>query len=343
MASPTVSHPIEAGNSGGATKSPTPWYLWPNLLCLDAPVIAVLWFFLLAKCHRLYLEPSVPWVLGFAVWCIYVADRWLDVLREEQLTPRHDFQRSRGGLLLRLAAVVGGLVGLWLSVSEMPQALFFTGLFLVALVGFYFLLIQIPFRRDPLLGVCGVCGGLAVGMLLSGNFTVEGFRGIAGFLPFIVIPLLVAALPLTRLGLKEMAAGLLFAMGTFLPAYFHHRLGIAMLVSPVTFLFAGLCMLNCVAVGIREEGGTLARGSTLLDPLLLALLAAASCWVAWSLGRPEARLNLVPEIPVALCIGASAALLLFLHLAAGMISKNAHRVLVDAALLTPLAALPFLG
>ena len=70
-----------------------PWYLWPNLLGLDAPAVAVLWCWFYADVQSTGLPWYVPAVLGGAVWCIYVSDRLLDVgyLRSERavFTPRH--------------------------------------------------------------------------------------------------------------------------------------------------------------------------------------------------------------------------------------------------------------
>jgi len=57
-----------------------PW-LWPNVVSLDAPAIAVLWQLLLARGLRVQLNPVEPLVLALAVWSVYVSDRILDALR----------------------------------------------------------------------------------------------------------------------------------------------------------------------------------------------------------------------------------------------------------------------
>ena len=56
-------------------------WLWPNLLSLDAPVVALLWQILFARCFhaRVELLPSILLVL--AVWLIYAADRTIDAWR----------------------------------------------------------------------------------------------------------------------------------------------------------------------------------------------------------------------------------------------------------------------
>ena len=72
--------------------SPRLW-LWPNLLSLDAPLVAVLWQTLFLRC----LGAPVRWLpallLFLTVWLIYVADRLLDARTGWTKTPRHEFYR----------------------------------------------------------------------------------------------------------------------------------------------------------------------------------------------------------------------------------------------------------
>ena len=55
-----------------------PIWLWPNVLSVDAPFVAVLWQILLAQIVRIQLGWAEPLVLFLAVWTIYIADRILD-------------------------------------------------------------------------------------------------------------------------------------------------------------------------------------------------------------------------------------------------------------------------
>jgi hypothetical protein len=67
------------------------FWLWPNLLSLDAPLVAVLWQTLFLRC----LGAPVRWLpallLFLTVWLIYVADRLLDARNGAVTTPRHRF------------------------------------------------------------------------------------------------------------------------------------------------------------------------------------------------------------------------------------------------------------
>ena len=55
-----------------------PLWLWPNLLSLDAPLVAVLWQSFLAYRFSLPLRLSGCLALGLTVWSIYLLDRLLD-------------------------------------------------------------------------------------------------------------------------------------------------------------------------------------------------------------------------------------------------------------------------
>ncbi|MEM0967886.1 MAG: hypothetical protein AAGJ31_00925 [Verrucomicrobiota bacterium] len=100
-----------------------PWWLWPNVLSLDAPVVAVVWLWAMG---RTWGDP-VPWLvlslLAAAVWCIYTADRLLDGRRLRPEVPhsrRHAFSRKWSRELTGVVGVLaagGGLLALW----QIPQ------------------------------------------------------------------------------------------------------------------------------------------------------------------------------------------------------------------------------
>ena len=56
-----------------------PWWLWPNLLSLDAPLVALAWFWMFAKAWGVVSLPvSLPITMALAVWAIYAVDRVVD-------------------------------------------------------------------------------------------------------------------------------------------------------------------------------------------------------------------------------------------------------------------------
>src|ERR1035437_3449758 len=73
----------------------SPAWLWPNLLSLDAPVVAVLWQILFARCFQVPPDALAAILLLLTVWLIYAADRTLDAWKGECHSPRHEFYRRR--------------------------------------------------------------------------------------------------------------------------------------------------------------------------------------------------------------------------------------------------------
>lgn len=89
-------------------RDSAPWWLWPNLLSLDAPVVAVLWQGFLA--YRFELPLRLVWriVLGLTVWAIYLLDRLLDARKAPAMDEpaRHRFYRRHWGAMAALLGVV---------------------------------------------------------------------------------------------------------------------------------------------------------------------------------------------------------------------------------------------
>jgi hypothetical protein len=85
-----------------------PMWLWPNLLGLDAPIVAVTWQGFLASCYSLPLRPAARTVLGLTVWAIYLADRILDVRKpaERREAARHRFARAHPKFMATLLGIV---------------------------------------------------------------------------------------------------------------------------------------------------------------------------------------------------------------------------------------------
>ena len=63
----------------------TPLWLLPNVLSLDAPVIAVVWQSFFAAVFGTPITIAARVSLGLAVWAIYIADRLLDVGKADAL------------------------------------------------------------------------------------------------------------------------------------------------------------------------------------------------------------------------------------------------------------------
>jgi hypothetical protein len=66
-----------------------PWWLWPNLLALDAPAVAVTWQVFLASVAGVAVPLAASAVLGLVVWAAYLIDRSLDARRGLASADRH--------------------------------------------------------------------------------------------------------------------------------------------------------------------------------------------------------------------------------------------------------------
>lgn len=116
--------PVPGGDDNKGVQ-PRLW-LWPNLLSLDAPIVALLWQVFFLRCfHASFgLLPAV--LLAMTVWLIYAADRMLDAWRGAAHQARHRFYRRHWRVVLPLWGFVLA-AGAWLALTELPEGLFVEG------------------------------------------------------------------------------------------------------------------------------------------------------------------------------------------------------------------------
>jgi len=105
-----------------------PLWLIPNLLSLDAPLVAVAWLYMFAKTWRVEYLPWVAYIsLGLVVWLIYVTDRLLDASirggSSEKLEARHDFHRKHRRVF-HVLAVIAGMLALVLVIKGLPMTIY---------------------------------------------------------------------------------------------------------------------------------------------------------------------------------------------------------------------------
>ena len=161
-----------ATGRGGGMRSP--WWLWPHLLGLDAPVVALIWQDWWGRFAYASPQPGERLVLGLGVWLIYLADRLADVSRgrpEDAGTTRHAFVAARRRSLFVLGiAVAACLVAL--APRVLPRGEFWRGLGLLGAVGAYFWLVHrgAPSRWTRALPKEAVVGAMFA--LGTGFFTV---------------------------------------------------------------------------------------------------------------------------------------------------------------------------
>jgi hypothetical protein len=115
-----------------------PLWLLPNLLSLDAPLVAVVWQSFLANCFGLPLRLPGRLVLALTVWAIYLADRLLDVRGAARgvESARHQYYRNHRRLTVGMLAAVL-LSDLLLILFWLRPAVFRNGLIVFAAVLLY--------------------------------------------------------------------------------------------------------------------------------------------------------------------------------------------------------------
>lgn len=136
------------------SEEKNPWWLWPGLLSLDAPLVAVAWLYMFASAWQVnYLPWPAYATLGVSVWVVYVIDRLLDQKLRSPKDPlvgeRHRFHhRHRKGFLGGVAIAI--LILLWLVFFAVPGELlrFYLMPGIVLVVVFFILVMSSPDTRE---------------------------------------------------------------------------------------------------------------------------------------------------------------------------------------------------
>jgi hypothetical protein len=135
-----------APTSAPQSRGLTPLALW-HLLSLDAPTVAALWTWFIARCCRIALPWQALAAMFLAVWTLYAADRLLDARDLDTANPapldleaRHFFHhRHRRAFLVALMLAAMALAALLPTLFE-PALRLYT--LLGALLFAWFLLIH---------------------------------------------------------------------------------------------------------------------------------------------------------------------------------------------------------
>ena len=151
-----------------APAAPARLWLWPNLLSLDAPLVAVLWQILFARCFQVPVDALAAVLLLATVWLIYAADRTLDAWRGDVHSRRHEFYQHHWRGLLPVWMTILGLTA-WLAAERLPPGLFLNGLILLAAVGVYFALVHSSVLRLHKEAAVGVLFALGASLVAWGK------------------------------------------------------------------------------------------------------------------------------------------------------------------------------
>src|SRR3954463_11220816 len=85
--------PREAHSHGGAPGNVGSAFTWLNVVCLDAPIVAVVWQWLFARSFGLGVSEGGSAALFLTAWLIYLADRFGDSISLRRGAPTSLRQR----------------------------------------------------------------------------------------------------------------------------------------------------------------------------------------------------------------------------------------------------------
>lgn len=162
-----------------------PWWAWPTILSLDAPLVAVAWqaLFFGALAPAGAPRPAHTLVLFLSVWLVYAADRWLDGFAFADPVPatrRHAFYAGRRGPFLAIWVAVLGL-DLTLALATLSRADLARGLVLLGATLLYLAAVQL--RRGPL---ARLPKEFQVALLFAAGATLFVWGAVGLALPFVL-------------------------------------------------------------------------------------------------------------------------------------------------------------
>jgi hypothetical protein len=283
-------------------RAASPVALW-HLLSLDAPTVAALWTWFIARCCHIGLPIASPVAMALAVWILYAADRLLDARLLDVARPaaaNSDSGDLEARHLFHYRHRRRFLVGIALAASALALLLH---------------------TLDP----AAIRLYLVEGALLIAWFVVLHATHSAHRLP------------------KEIAVGLFFSAATFIPTIARSpALHPSLLPAAILFAaLCSLNCLFIYAWEHDPPSKTTPRPAHATTrvavahlPALTVVLAMAATALAL-LGSPSAK-------PIAAACAVAAALLLALHRHHRRLERVDLRAAADLALLTPLLLLPFL-
>lgn len=310
------------------TKRP-PFWMLPNLLSLDAPVVALVWMWMLARAMRVqYVESSSYVVLAGAVWCVYVLDRIRDVKRgkhplADEMPWRHRFHwQSRWVLLALVSAVVAYCT--YASLFVLSMDILSIGIVGCILVGVY--CIVAIFERGEVAYAKNLVAGLTFAFGVAAPITVASEP-----LPIVLSDVIEPFYRAGEAGGGSYASAVMASLVQLIGMVFFSLRNV--LLSVHVLLFALLCVMNINAIDLWER-------SRRSDDILVkqeSELALAVGLVTLIVGSVLAAAFWVDDYSAPLCyaVMASGALLQFINRKRSRFSLDALRVLADLALIVP--------
>ncbi|TLD72311.1 hypothetical protein FEM03_02860 [Phragmitibacter flavus] len=258
--------------SDSMVRPRVPWWMWGNVLSLDAPLVAAGWLWMLAEVSGVKLPWACFAVLWMTVWFIYVLDRTMDGWRSEgegEQTARHRFYLRHRAFMVREVLPLMGVVTGWLAMTQIPVGLMERGMGLGLVVGWY-LWNHAGSSRRWMVGI----GNALMAMVVVGCVWWSGVEQWSWVGPLLLV-VLVLRLVGGRLGIsKEICCGVVFALGCGLSVHFYSMDQVAGFFSVEVMGLAMLAVLNCVGIAALESGKEDASSASMLSGKRFTVLVA---------------------------------------------------------------------
>lgn len=265
-----------------------PLLAWPNVLSLDAVIVAAAWQQLLMRsfCRRSSTWPEIA-TLAATVWLIYVGDRLLDAARLNVSLPhtlRHRFYHSHRHLFLALWATVL-VIDTVIAVRYLPSELLRCGLLLAAAVLIYGASVHLSPKRpvantseaSPNRTSMRVPKELQVGILFAIGVSLTTLTQLTSDLTISPGDIVQIGRPMAMLAITTCGMAALFGCNCILVANFERDLDRAQFFSSIATAEYGFKRWYIGSVG------TTARATAIVTMLPVALLVfrlPPTIWIA---------------------------------------------------------------
>ena len=169
------------------TEQRRPLWLIPNLLSLDAPLVAVAWLYMFAKTWRADYLPWAAYIcLGLVVWIIYAADRLIDSSLQKDsvnLEARHEFHRKHRRFF-KITLLVASIAAVVLVVLSLPVSIYGYSLIGGVLVIAFFTLSvfgsqepnELPYAKNIIAGFAFAYGTSLIPFVYTGFETMDWLK-----------------------------------------------------------------------------------------------------------------------------------------------------------------------
>lgn len=302
------------------SKRRNPLWLLPNLLSLDAPIVGLVWMWMLVRALRVdYMQSAAWFVLPGAIWCVYVLDRLIDSwLRPErrQSSPRHIFHWRWRWLLLIAVVFVAALCG-YQALFVLSRSMLSAGLVAAVLCGLYFLLASLQTKEIPYFK------NLLAGMIFAMGVGIPVNAANASLL---VTDLNDIVYAFNHTGWLDAGWNFLkMVISTLIVIFYESR---------EIWVFGLLCMLNITAIDLWERASETADeefASSHEQNLTLGLIVLAGGALLFAVMFADQYTK-----PFFYAVMVAAAVLQAINHYRAHFSINSLRVLADVALLVPI-------